>query len=820
MAADLPKAEWVERIRIFIRSVRSNLSGRELNNFLLNWIGPYAALAVVPAVVLASFGVAAQAEGVLLDRSCAAVSVEVGATDGAVPTKYIWGEIDGEVHAIFRIGLDLTYAIPAEAFGEEGGVLTSAGGGALRADAIPSNAIPAEAIPSNAIPSNAIPSNAIPSNLLPSWVVAGAMPQVAAGGFLRLNDGGALSHTWTKDSRGVHMMFTLNGFPYELSPEQLKSAMATGAIPSNAIPSNAIPSNAIPSNAIPSNAIPSNLVYIEQGKAIPSNVVLNAIPAEAIPSNAIPAEAIPVEAIPSNAIPAEAIPSNFVSAIPSNIVVGMLSSSQIQRIPAESWANASALGIRDEQVSELAPQIAYQEMLDALSHEDRDRLDAGALPSSALPASALPASALPSSALPSSALPDAEMLPMVDQYAAKHQLPPDGLFPVVIDAGGPDPLREGLLRPFLERFQAGELDREVSTASGARDDCEELIREANDIGQNFDPSVHIEVGGNVWFTGSTGQALVPDAEETSGSISPRCAPDEFFLEGWGCYHPTTPIVTDVEDYDGDGDGYTPNQGDCRDDLVAVNPGAEEVRGDGLDNDCDGDVDEGTPGQEIGSVAGDSDGDGWLNDEDCQPSDQYVYPGADEIYGDGVDNDCDGEVDEGFLFDPGSEVIVAGGPPASDPDPPASDPDPPASDPDPPASDPDPPPPTETVSLSVEVFGPSAINSSMIVGGTEACSGPFSTEIDMWVDRRINGSPVPTYSGDVQSASMTWSGATSSGSPKGMGYVQQDVWSAQLGPFEDVSSGSIVVTGWITTSSGIQRSGTTSVTISNCMQESG
>ncbi len=39
--------------------------------------------------------------------------------------------------------------------------------------------------------------------------------------------------------------------------------------------------------------------------------------------------------------------------------------------------------------------------------------------------------------------------------------------------------------------------------------------------------------------------------------------------------------------DDDGDGYTACEGDCKDDDVAVNPAAEEVCGDGDDNDCDG-----------------------------------------------------------------------------------------------------------------------------------------------------------------------------------------------------------------------------------------
>jgi len=41
------------------------------------------------------------------------------------------------------------------------------------------------------------------------------------------------------------------------------------------------------------------------------------------------------------------------------------------------------------------------------------------------------------------------------------------------------------------------------------------------------------------------------------------------------------------DEDQDGDGYTPNQGDCNDCNASINPGAFDVPGNGIDDDCDG-----------------------------------------------------------------------------------------------------------------------------------------------------------------------------------------------------------------------------------------
>ena len=93
--------------------------------------------------------------------------------------------------------------------------------------------------------------------------------------------------------------------------------------------------------------------------------------------------------------------------------------------------------------------------------------------------------------------------------------------------------------------------------------------------------------------------------------------------------------------DRDGDGF-PDTVDCDDRDPTVYPGAYEIC-DGMDNDCDGMVDEG-----CGST-GDADGDGYidalLGGTDCDDSAPTTYPGAYELC-DGMDNDCDGLVDEG------------------------------------------------------------------------------------------------------------------------------------------------------------------------------
>ena len=89
--------------------------------------------------------------------------------------------------------------------------------------------------------------------------------------------------------------------------------------------------------------------------------------------------------------------------------------------------------------------------------------------------------------------------------------------------------------------------------------------------------------------------------------------------------------------DRDGDGYTRRMGDCDDGDASIHPGARDVP-DGIDNDCDGGIDE-------ESNRTDDDGDGYAEAAgDCDDYDDSIYPGAADVR-DGVDNDCDGEVDE-------------------------------------------------------------------------------------------------------------------------------------------------------------------------------
>ncbi|MBU0675473.1 MAG: hypothetical protein KJ950_12595 [Proteobacteria bacterium] len=90
------------------------------------------------------------------------------------------------------------------------------------------------------------------------------------------------------------------------------------------------------------------------------------------------------------------------------------------------------------------------------------------------------------------------------------------------------------------------------------------------------------------------------------------------------------------DLDRDADGYSETQGDCDDFNNTIHPGAPEICGDGIDQDCsNGDL-------TCLPNPNDLDEDGYtINQGDCNDNDSSIYPGALEICEDGTDQDCNG-----------------------------------------------------------------------------------------------------------------------------------------------------------------------------------
>jgi len=100
---------------------------------------------------------------------------------------------------------------------------------------------------------------------------------------------------------------------------------------------------------------------------------------------------------------------------------------------------------------------------------------------------------------------------------------------------------------------------------------------------------------------------------------------------------------DLTDWDEDGyDGEAAGGDDCNDGNPDINPGAEETCEDryaGIDADCDG-----------SEQTDDCDGDGYDRWDDCNDDIPESYPGADEVWYDGIDGNCDLQSDYDQDFD--------------------------------------------------------------------------------------------------------------------------------------------------------------------------
>ncbi len=167
---------------------------------------------------------------------------------------------------------------------------------------------------------------------------------------------------------------------------------------------------------------------------------------------------------------------------------------------------------------------------------------------------------------------------------------------------------------------------------------------------------------------------IPDCDDTNPRVSPEGVESPNYLDD-DCNH----LVDDTTvRYDDDGDGYCEappceNVGttlsDCNDANPVVSPIATEICGDGIDNDCDGALNE-QNASGCSAYYTDSDGDGYgagasqcwcspgaypytaTNSTDCYDSNASVYPGQTAYFsynrGDGsYDYNCNGASEQQY-----------------------------------------------------------------------------------------------------------------------------------------------------------------------------
>ena len=171
-------------------------------------------------------------------------------------------------------------------------------------------------------------------------------------------------------------------------------------------------------------------------------------------------------------------------------------------------------------------------------------------------------------------------------------------------------------------------------------------------------------GSSLDCSGGTGASLSTDCDDAAASVHPGAS--EIVADGAdqdcdgvdACYSDDdddgygTAVVVDGSSLDcASGTGAMVST-DCDDGDPAIRPGAVELPGDEVDQDCDGTescyVDADEDGARTAFLVASSDtdcrdpGEGLASaDLDCDDADPGAWPGATELVGDEVDQDCDG-----------------------------------------------------------------------------------------------------------------------------------------------------------------------------------
>ena len=191
----------------------------------------------------------------------------------------------------------------------------------------------------------------------------------------------------------------------------------------------------------------------------------------------------------------------------------------------------------------------------------------------------------------------------------------------------------------------------IEVCDGVDQDCDGLVDEGVSHWLYLDEDGDGHGGEGLWSCDTGGLVKVGgDCDDSNPAIHPGAVEAD-------CDDPVDYNCDGSTRYtDADGDGV-PACLDCDDGDLLVFPGAEESCN-GLDDDCDGLTDYGAPGAQVwypdadgdgygvgvGVVACDDPGDHAPQGGDCDDQDEAVHPAREELC-DGVDQDCDGVVDD-------------------------------------------------------------------------------------------------------------------------------------------------------------------------------
>ena len=178
----------------------------------------------------------------------------------------------------------------------------------------------------------------------------------------------------------------------------------------------------------------------------------------------------------------------------------------------------------------------------------------------------------------------------------------------------------------------------VSGGGGALTDIIYNVRPGENglkVGQNKYHYVKVTIHNNI---------LHVYAENVSGS---GCIlGDEGVIDEFEIVKPLTNDPCGTAPSDNDNDGHYP-PGDCEDNDTTIHPGADEICGDGIDQDCNGEdltcPDSNNNSNNTNNSSNDvqdNDNDGFLPPDDCNDNDSEINPSALEICGDGIDQNCD------------------------------------------------------------------------------------------------------------------------------------------------------------------------------------